>query len=129
MRVGDLVLARCARAALAVALLGLGCAPRQRVPLDCVPRGVEIFVDEEVLAGYPIWVELRADEAHKIKFRGPGYEPVLVVLAPRESEEGSQLRVIELGRASAEYPVDELCARLRFLPVHKELEVELEEPR
>jgi len=129
MRVGDPVLARCAGAALAAALLGLACAPKQRIPLDCVPRGVEIFVDEEALAGYPIWVELRADEAHKIKFRGPGYEPVLVVLDPVESEEGSQLRVLELGRAAAEYPVDELCARLRFVPVHKELEVELEEPR
>ena len=127
MRVRGPVPARRAGVALAAALLGVGCAPKQRVPLDCVPRGVEIFVDEEALAGYPIWVELRADEANKIKFRGPGYEPVLVVLDPVESEDGSQLRVLELGRDGAEYPVNELCARVRFVPVHKELEVELEE--
>ena len=121
------VLARRAGVALAAALLSLGCAPKQRVPLDCVPRGVEIFVDEEALAGYPIWVELRSDEAHKIKFRGPGYEPVLVVLDPVGSEAGSQLRVLELGRDGAEYPADELCTRVHFVPVHKELEVELED--
>jgi hypothetical protein len=123
------LLARCAGAALAAALASLGCAPRQRVPLDCVPRGVEIYVDEEVLAGYPLWVTLRSDEPHKIKFRGPGYEPILVVLDPRESEEGSELRVLELGSDAREYPAHELCTRLRFVPVHKELEVELEKAR
>ncbi len=123
--------ARCVlgAAGIAASLAGPGCASRQRVPLDCVPHGVEIYVDEEVLEGYPLWVNLRSDRAHTIKFRGPGYEPVLVVLDPRESEDGSELAVLDLGRDAPEYPAGELCTRLHFVPVHKELEIELEGPR
>jgi hypothetical protein len=116
-------------AAAAALASALACAAKQRVPLDCVPRGVEIYVDEELLAGYPVWVNLRADQAHKIKFRGPGYEPVLVVLDPRESEEGTELLVLELGREVPEYPAAELCTHLRFVPIYKELEIEVESPR
>ena len=129
-RAGSLLRAGPGLAAVAVAaVLGLACAPMQRVRLDCGPQGVEIFVDEDALEGYPLWVNLPSDRAHKIMFRGPGYEPVLVVLDPRETEDGSRLDVVELGRESRQYPADELCAQLHFVPIHKELEMQLEDPR
>lgn len=79
----------CTLPALAL-LVGLpGCAPKQRVPLECVPEQVTIYVDGQALEKTPDALELRADEPHKIYFKGEGYEPQLVVLESGTDPDGA----------------------------------------
>lgn len=78
----------CALPALALFVAFAGCAPKQRVPLDCVPEQVTIYVDGQALEENPDALELRADEPHKIYFKGEGYEPQLIVLESRTDPDG-----------------------------------------
>jgi hypothetical protein len=103
--------------ALAAALAAFGCAPRQTIPLDCVPREMTIYVDGEALEQVPPSLALRTDADHKIMFKGGGYETRFIALATRESEEGDELA-----------PAD-ICTELRFVKVKKELEIEVERGR
>ncbi len=66
-----------------------GCAAKQPIPLDCVPREVEIYVDGELLEERPDSITLTRDEAHKIYLKRPGYAPELLVLQPEPGPDGT----------------------------------------
>jgi hypothetical protein len=68
----------------------LGCAAKQSVPLDCVPEQVTVYVDGRALEGSPKTLELRSDEPHKLYFKGPGYEPRMLILEPAPGADGRQ---------------------------------------
>jgi hypothetical protein len=76
------------RVVLLAALLSVGCAAKQRIPLDCVTEEVVVYVDGQLLAEHPDALELRADEPHKIYFKRPGHEPELVVLDTARGDDG-----------------------------------------
>ena len=110
---------RCTRIALvAVATLaiGLACAAKQRVPLDCVPDEVTVYVDQRALEELPETLELRSDRPHKIYLKGPGYEPQLVVLEPRRDAAGR----------TTLHP-DRICVELVPVGVDRQLTLEIEE--
>jgi hypothetical protein len=104
---------------VALAALALpACAPKQRLPLDCVPATVTVYVDGRALEGRPASIELKANEPHKIFVKGPGYEPRLVVFEPHYRDDGS----LEL------IPQD-ACLKLVPVPVERELDLHVEEPK
>ncbi len=81
------------RIGLACAGLGgiglAGCAATQPIPLDCVPRQVEVYVDGELLEDRPDAIALTRDESHKIYLKRPGYAPELLVLQPEPGPDGT----------------------------------------
>ena len=99
-----------------VAALGVGCAPKQRIPLDCVPEEVTIYVDQRALDEHPEALELRSDKPHKIYVKGPGYEPQLIILEPEYGEDGEQ-----------KLSPDRICVELVPVGVERNLELEVEE--
>jgi hypothetical protein len=99
----------------AVVALGVACAPKQRVPLECVPDEVTVYVDQRALDEHPDALELRSDEPHKIYFKGPGYEPQLIVLEPEYDENGEP-------RLSP----DRICVELVAVGVDRQLDVDVE---
>ena len=109
----------CAAIAVAIGLvaaLGVGCAPKQRIPLDCVPEEVTIYVDQRALDEHPEALELRSDKPHKIYVKGPGYEPQLIILEPEYGEDGEQ-----------KLSPDRICVELVPVGVERNLELEVEE--
>lgn len=98
-----------------VAALSVACAPKQRVPLECVPEEVTVYVDQRALGEHPDALELRADEPHKIYFKGPGYEPQLIVLEPEYDENGEP-----------RLAPDRICVELVAVGVERQLDVEVE---
>jgi hypothetical protein len=111
---------RCMRIALVVVTtcaVGIACAAKQRVPLDCVPEEVTVFVDQQVLEELPKSLELRSDQPHKIFLKRPGYEPQLIVLEPRRGESGK----------TTLHP-DRICVELVPVGVDRQLTLEIEEP-
>jgi len=110
---------RCTRIALvavATSATVAACAAKQRVPLDCVPQEVTVFVDQRALEELPESLELRSDRPHKIFLKGPGYEPQLIVLEPRRDESGR----------TALHP-DRICVELVRVGVDRQLTLEVEE--
>lgn len=103
---------------LAIAgVLALGCAARQQFPLsECVTEEMVVYVDGRLLAENPDVLELRADEPHKLYFKRPGHEPVLVVLESRPDHDG---------RPRLE-PAD-VCVELVPVGLERELTIEAEE--
>jgi hypothetical protein len=101
-----------------VAVIGVGvsagCAPKQKIPLDCVPREVDVYVDGERLDEIPAELTLRSDQPHTVFVKGPGIEPELVVLEHEEVE----------GRWLLSPPT--LCVQPRLLEVRRELEIEID---
>ncbi len=91
----------------------VGCAGRQPIPLDCVPREVEIYVDGELLDERPDAVSLTRDETHKIYLKREGYEPALLVLEPKPGPDG----VNRLSEA-------DVCVELVPVPVERTLTLE-----
>ncbi len=102
--------------AVATSAIGIACAAKQRVPLDCVPEEVTVFVDQRVLEELPEALELRSDRPHKIFLKRPGYEPQLIVLEPRRGE----------GGRSTLHP-DRICVELVRIGVDRQLRLEIEE--
>jgi len=90
--------------AAACGLVGaLGCAPKQRVPLDITPPTTSIYLDGEPLEGMPRELKLRSDQDHKLFFKSEGHRSELVVLRsslhegkPRLEPAGVRLRLIPL---------------------------------
>jgi hypothetical protein len=107
---------RIALAAVAALAIGLACAAKQRVPLDCVPDEVTVYVDQRALEEPPESLELRSDRPHKIYLKGPGYEPQLVVLEPRRDA---------TGRTTLQ--PDRVCVELVPVGVDRQLRLEIEE--
>jgi hypothetical protein len=110
---------RCTRIALVVVTtcaVGVACAAKQRVPLDCVPEEVTVFVDQRALEELPESLELRSDRPHKVYLKGPGYEPQLIVLEPRRGESGK----------TTLHP-DRICVELVPVGVDRQLTLEIEE--
>ncbi len=99
----------------AALLLQACCAAKQPIPLDCVPRTVTVFVDGERLEEAPRELELRSDEPHTLFFSGGGYEKRSLILDSRETEDGHRL------------DPSEPCRELRFEPVEKSVEFEVDE--
>lgn len=64
----------------AMLALAVGCAAKQRIPLDLQPSPAEIFVDGKRVKGDPSELELRVDRDHKIFIKSEGYRSELVVL-------------------------------------------------
>jgi hypothetical protein len=96
--------------------LSVACAPKQRVPLDCVPEEVTIYVDQEALEDRPESIELSTNRPHKIYLKGPGYEPRLIVLEPGEDENGEPTLSPE-----------QVCVKLIRVDVDRELTLEAEQ--
>lgn len=91
------------------------CTVRQSIPLDCVPKSVTVYVDGEALDEVPAELRLRGDEPHTLFFSGGGFEKRSVILDSRETEDGHSLEPAEP------------CRELRFEPIGKSVEFEVEE--
>lgn len=102
-----------ALASLFAASLLPGCAAKQRIPLPCATEEVVVYVDGELLEENPDILELRTDQPHKVYFKRPGREPVLVVL---ESVTGPDGEV----RLSP----DDVCVELVPVGLDRELTIE-----
>ena len=101
--------------AVLLLLLGSGaCAHTQAVRLDCVPKDVTIYLDQEPLDGVHDAIHLRTDRPHTLFFKGGGYEPAMVVL----EVEGE-------GSAQTLSPRD-VCAELHLVKRRRDLELEVE---
>ena len=98
----------------ALALLLGGCAAKQVVPLDCVPKEVEVYVDGALLDRDDV-LTLSKDEPHKLFFKRPGHEPQLVVLESMSGPDG-QLQL----------DTDDVCVTLVPVGVGRELTIEAE---
>ena len=73
-------------------LLGIvGCAPKQRVPLDVNPATVSIYLDGEALEEIPQELTLRSDRDHKLFFKSHGHRSALVVLRSVQGENEARL--------------------------------------
>ena len=109
---------RLAKACVAIgvmAALCAACAPKQRVPLDCIPEEVTIYVDQQALEARPESIELSTNRPHKIYLNGPGYEPRLIVLEPGEDQNGEPTLSPE-----------QVCVELVRVGVDRELTLEVE---
>jgi hypothetical protein len=102
--------------AIAFALLATGgCAHTQAYPLDCVPRGVTVYLDKAALDRVPDSIDLRTDRPHVLFFKGEGYESMMVVLEPEETADGPALS-----------PRD-VCSEFNLVKRSRKLEIEVEE--
>ncbi len=103
-------------AALIAALGGisLGCATRQSISLECVPKNVKVYVDARRVEGTLKSLKLTVDEPHSVFLKGGGYQPQMVVF---ESRERDGKRVLD--------PVD-LCSQLVFVEMQPEVKLELD---
>ena len=99
---------------LLAALFAVSCAPKQKIPLDCVPKDITIYVDKKPLDSVPDEIDLRADRPHTLFFRGEGYEPAMVVLESVDGERGPTLSP------------SNVCVELHFVERAQEIEVEIE---
>ncbi len=97
-------------------VLAVGCAHKQRVPLDCVPEQVTVYVDGRALEETPEALELAANRPHTVMFRRPGYRPQMVVLRSGTGDDG--------GPALA--PA-QLCVELVPVAMNRDLVLEVEE--
>ena len=97
-----------------LAPMGAGCAAKQTIPLDCVPKDLTIFVDKKPLEEVPDSIELRVDRPHTLFFRGEGYEPAMLILESVEGEQGPALA-----------PGD-VCVELHFVERTRNVEIEIE---
>jgi hypothetical protein len=114
--VATLVNASIRTCGIALALLAIGgCAHKQTIRLDCVPKDVTIYLDKVPLDRVPDSIALRTDQPHVLFFKGEGYEPVMVVLDLEETADGPALS-----------PRD-LCFELNLEKRKRELEIEIEE--
>ena len=98
---------------IALAALALGCAAKQRVSLDCVPREVSVYVDGRSLDRDTGSIELRRDRDHKVCFKGGGVEPQLGVLESHRAEDGARLA-----------PAD-ICSQTAFVPTSPRVEMQI----
>ncbi|MBW1688599.1 MAG: hypothetical protein JRS35_26485 [Deltaproteobacteria bacterium] len=99
---------------VAVAAAALGCASKQRVALDCVPHDVTVYVDGRKLEKTPESIDLRADEAHTVFFKGGGYPPQMVVL--RSEDVDGEARLL---------PAD-VCTEAVFVETRPEVQIKVE---
>lgn len=95
---------------LAAACFLAACAPKQKIPLDCIPKEVVVYVDGERLDELPPELDLRSDEPHTIYWKGPGIESELIVLISEE-----------VGGRSKLSPTS-VCLHPRLIEVRRELE-------
>ena len=107
------VLCRCALPIAAAAVL-VACAPKQKIPLDCVPEEVVIYVDGNRLDEMPSVLELRSDQPHTLYFKGSDFAPELVVLTSEEVEGKAKLSPAEV------------CVKPRYIGVKRELKMEID---
>jgi hypothetical protein len=103
----------CAIASLLLAISG--CAHTQTFQLDCVPRGVTVYLDKAPLDGTPESIDLRTDRPHVLFFKGEGYESMMVVLETEETPDGPALS-----------PRD-VCSEFNLVKRSRKLEIEVEE--
>jgi len=98
---------------IALAALALGCAAKQRVSLECVPREVHVYVDGRSLDPATESVELRPDRAHTVFFKGGGFAPQMVVLESHETAGGARLSPAEV------------CSHTAFIPTRPQVEMQV----
>ena len=91
----------------------LGCAAKQRVSLECVPREVHVYVDGRSLDPGTESIDLRSDRAHTVFFKGGGYAPQMVVLESHESKNGARLSPAEV------------CSQTAFVPTSPQVEIQV----
>lgn len=99
---------------ISLALFAAGCAAKQTIPLDCVPKDVTIYVDKKPLESVPNEIDLRADRPHTLFFRGEGYEPTMLVLESVDSGQGPTLTP------------GNVCVELNFVERNRDVEIEIE---
>jgi len=104
---------RCAFVIAAAAAL-VACAPKQKIPLDCVPEDVAIYVDGIRLEEVPSDLELRSDRPHTLYFKGADFMPELVVLNSEEVD------------GKARLSPSEVCVRPRYVRANRDLKVEID---
>lgn len=76
-------------AAAALLLALVGCAPKQRIPLEVGPGDVEVYVDGlRVAEPLPAELDLESDRAHVVFVKKPGHRSEQVVLRSVEFEDG-----------------------------------------
>ena len=90
------------------------CAPKQTIPLECIPREAVLYVDGERLDELPPELDLRSDRPHTIFLKGPGIEPALVVLSSEEVAGRSMLSPASV------------CVNPRLIEVRRQLELEID---
>ena len=96
-----------------LAAFALGCAAKQRVSLECVPREVHVYVDGRSLDPGTESIDLRSDRAHTVFFKGGGFAPQLVVLESHRAEDGARLA-----------PAD-ICSQTAFVPTSPRVEMQI----
>ncbi len=101
--------------AVSCAALAFGCAAKQAVSLHCVTEEVVVYVDGRLLEEHPDALELSVDEPHKLYFKRPGYEPQLIVLETRPSDDGR-----------AELTPADVCVELIPVGLGRELTIEID---
>ena len=99
---------------IAITALLVGCAPKQTIPLDCVPKNVTLFVDKRRLEEIPDKLLLRADEPPVLYFKEGGYRPAQVILDTEDTDRGPRLT-----------PAD-ICVEVQFVEVRRKLDLEVE---
>ena len=99
---------------LCCALSILGCATRQRIPIDCVPENVTVYLDGEALEEVPTAVELDPKRPHTLYFKGDEIVPELVVFETTD--------VDGVARLSPE----EVCVHPRVARARRVLRVEID---
>ncbi len=98
---------------LLLLVFALGCAAKQRVSLECVPRDVRVYVDGRSLDPNAESVALRPDRAHTLFFKGGGFEPQMLVLESHGAEGGARLSPAEV------------CSHTAFVSTSPRVEIQL----
>ena len=101
----------------AVLTLGATCAPYQRVGVESVPEGSEVYLDGELMGVTPLRMRVGTGEDHSVMVKKQGYRSELLVLSSNRPAD----------RIDYVTPAD-LRVRLMPLvdPLGRGLEVELE---
>ena len=99
---------------LCVPALALACAARQRVPIDCVPEGVSVYLDGEALDVLPPSLDLDPERPHTLYLKGDETVPQLVVLESTEVD--GEARLVPA----------EVCFHPRVARARRELRIEID---
>ena len=106
----------CREAVLAalVCAASVGCAAKQRIPLDCIPEGASLYLDGERLEAVPAELTLKANEPHTLFLKGEDMVPELVVLESAKVD------------GKARLSPESICLRPRAAAMRQELSVAID---
>ena len=99
---------------LCCGLTVLSCATRQRIPIDCVPEDVTVYLDGEALEEIPTELELDPKRPHTLYFKSDEIVPELVVFESSEVDGAARLSP------------EEVCVHPRTARARRVLRVEID---